>query len=88
MFYRRMPRIPWAKHASNGVLEIMKTKRKLILNRKTQLKLPEFTMRKEGFENLILSGWIEGQGKATRDILNGLSKWMAEQGLGEIITIY
>ncbi len=66
----------------------MQTKRRLILNiRKRQLKFLGHIMRKEGLENLILTGRIEGKrdkGNQRVTFLAGLSKWMTERGLGEV----
>ena len=54
--------------------------------RKRQLKFLGHIMRKDGLENLILTGWIEGgrdRGKQHATYLNGLSEWMTGRGMGE-----
>lgn len=62
-FYRRTLRISWTKRVSNDeILERMQARRKLIPNiRKRQLKPPGHVMRKEGLENLTLTGRVEGK---------------------------
>lgn len=67
----------------------METKRTLILNiRKRQLKILGHIMRKEGLENLILTGHTEGKrdsGIQRITCLTSLCKWLAEQRLGKIV---
>ncbi|MGX9987587.1 reverse transcriptase domain-containing protein [Soonwooa purpurea] len=87
-FYRRMLRISWTQHVSNyEVLRRMQTKRRLMLDiRKRQLKFLGHVMRKEGLENLILTGRIEGgrdRGKQRTTYLKGLSEWMMGRGMGD-----
>lgn len=47
-----------------------------------QLKFLGHVMRKEGLENLILIGQIDGQGKAMHDILNRLKQVDGGTGSG------
>ena len=87
-FYRRMLRISWTQHVSNYEgLRRMQTRRKLKLDiRKRQLKFLGHIMRKEGLENLILTGRIEGgrdRGKQRATYLTGLSEWMTGRGMRE-----
>ena len=49
--------------------------------RKRQLQFLEHVMRKEGLENLAITGRIDGtgsRGRPRRTYLESLSKWMAE----------
>ena len=87
-FYRRMLRISWTQHVSNyEVLRRMQTRRRLMLDiRKRQLKFLGHIMRKEGLENLILTGLIEGgrdRGEQRATYLTGLSEWMTGRSMGE-----
>ncbi len=60
--------------SNDKVLEKMETKRKLILNiKKRQVKFLGHIMRKEGLENLILTGQIEGK-RERKTMHNLLSK--------------
>lgn len=86
-FYRRMLRIAWSEPVSHDeVLEMMQTRRKLILNiKKSQLKFLGH-VRKEGLENPILTGWIVGKRDEENQCMTylvGLSKWRAEHCLGK-----
>lgn len=50
----------------------METNRNILDIRKRQLTFWGHVMRKEGLENLVLTGKIEGQKKIVRNILHGL----------------
>ena len=56
-------RISWTDHLTNEeVLRKAKTERSLIKTiRKRQLRFLSHIMRKEGLENLILAGYIDGK---------------------------
>lgn len=59
-FYKRMRRISWREHVSNGeVLKKMVTSRTLFKIRKRQLKFLGCITRKVGVESLRLTGHIE-----------------------------
>jgi len=62
-FIRRMLKISWVEHQSNEeVLRKAKTERSLIKTiRERQMKFMGHIMRKEGLENLTLTGRIEGR---------------------------
>jgi hypothetical protein len=83
-FYRRMLRISWTEHATNEeVLTRANAKRGLMnIIRERQLKFLGHVMRKEGLENLILTGHIEGKksrGRQRLMFLQSLNNWMVEQ---------
>ena len=61
--FRRMMRISWTEHATNEeVLTRAQTERRLLKTiRKTQLEFLGHVMRKEGLENLTMTGKIEGK---------------------------
>lgn len=61
------------------VLGRMQTKRELILNIRKR-----HVIRKEGLENLTLTGWTEEKRDMRKEHITYLSKWMAELGLGKI----
>ena len=82
-FYRRILRISWTEHITNEeVLRRMGARRKLMNNiRKRQLQFLGHVMRKEGLENLTLTGKINGtrsRGRPRLTYLKSLSKWMSE----------
>lgn len=61
------------------ILGRMQTKRELTLNIRKR-----HVMRKEGLQNLTLTGWTEGKRDKGKEHITYLSKWMAELGPGEI----
>ena len=83
-FYRRMLRLSWTEHTTNEeVLTRANAKRSLInIIRERQLKFLGHVMRKEGLENLVLTGFIEGKrsrGRQRLMFLQSLNNWMVEQ---------
>lgn len=59
--FRRMLRTPWTEpFSNNGILEKLWTKKDITLNfRKRHFKVLRHIRRKQGFENLTLTGLIE-----------------------------
>eukprot|EP00795_Rhopilema_esculentum_P004183 gene4183-biopygen11953 len=83
-FLRRMLRISWVDHISNEeVLKRAGEERKLnIMIRKRQAEFIGNIMRKEGLEEIIITGKIEGKrgrGRPRLNYLASLSKWMQDQ---------
>ena len=74
-FLRRMMRIPWTDKVRNEeVLKRAGTGRKLILEIRTkQMRFLGHLMRRDGLENLALTGKIEGKRSKGRK----RSLWMA-----------
>lgn len=75
----------WEYHGLNNVIkkEVLRkteTERTFILKiRQKELKFMRYIMRKDGFENLTLKGFIEGKRKQWVTYLTGLCEWMAEK---------
>ena len=71
-------RILWTDHLTNEVLRKAKTERSLIKTiRKRQLQFLGHIMRKEGLENLMLTGYIDGKrdkGRQRQTYLGSLSR--------------
>ena len=79
--YRRMMRISFSQHMSNEeVLRKVEADRNLIKNiRKRQLEFLGHTLRKDGMENLCITGFVEGKrgrGRQSITSLDSLTKWM------------
>ena len=79
--YRRMMRISFSQHMSNEeVLRKVEADRNLIKNiRKRQLEFLGHTLRKDGMENLCITGFVEGKrgrGRQRITFLDSLTKWM------------
>ena len=77
--WRRMMKIPWTARLTNEeVLNMVGEKRQLVLTiRKRQFKFLGHTMRRNGMENLALTGMIEGKrgrGRPREKYLDGLVK--------------
>ena len=83
-FLRRMMRIPWVDRVRNkDVLRRAGTHRKLIKDiRVRQLRFLGHVIRKEGLEDLALTGKIDGKrsrGRKRISWLAGLNEWVAER---------
>ena len=83
-FYRRMMKISWVNHVTNEeVLRRAGTERKIMKAiRKRQIEFLGHVMRKEGLEELMLTGRVNGKRSRERQrltYLESLSKWMTEQ---------
>ena len=75
--WRRMMRVPWTSRLTNeAVLNMVGENRQLIrIARKRQLGFLGHIMRREGMENLALTGMIEGKrgrGRPREKYLDGL----------------
>ena len=84
-FLRRMMKIPWTDKVSNDdVLSRANVNRKLLREiRVKQLKFLGHILRKDGFENLVLTGRIEGtrsRGRKRVMWLSNLKDWLKERG--------
>ena len=85
-FLRRMLRIPWADKVTNEeVLQRAAVERKLIGEIRTrQLRFLGHVIRKDGLENLALTGKIEGKrsrGRKRMLWMASLNAWLAEKGI-------
>ena len=85
-FLRQMMRIPWTdKVRSEEVLKRAGTGRKLILEIRTkQMRFLGHLMRKDGLENLALTGKIEGKrnrGRKWSLWMANLNEWIEERGV-------
>ncbi len=83
-FYRRMLKISWTEYKSNEEIMRMADAERNIMKTigRRQLKFLGHVLRKEGLENLCLTGKIEGQrarGKQRTKYLDCLVNWMKEQ---------
>lgn len=83
-FLRKMLRISYTEHVTNdAVLCKANTERKLMkIIRKRQLEFLGHVMRKEGLEDLILNGRIQGsrgRGRPRQTYLESLCNWMRAQ---------
>ena len=83
-FYIRMMTISWVDQIANEeVLQRAGTERKIMNTiRKRQLEFSALVMRKEGLEEPILTGRINGtrsRGRRPWTYLESLSKWMPKQ---------
>ena len=86
MVIRRMLRIPWADKVTNEeVLQRAAVERKLIGEIRTrQLRFLGHVIRKDGLENLALTGKIEGKrsrGRKRMLWMASLNAWLAERGI-------
>ena len=85
-FLRRMMRIPWADKLTNEeVLQRAGVERKLIGEIRTRQFLGH-VIRKDGLENLALTGKIEGKRSRGRKRMlwmttSSLNAWIAERGI-------
>ena len=75
--WRRMLKIPWtARRTNEEVLEMVGEKRHLLMEvRKRQLKFFGHIMRREGLENIIITGMVEGKrgrGRPRTKYIDGL----------------
>ena len=75
--WRRMMKIPWtARRTNEEVLEMVGEKRHLLLEvRKRQLNFFGHVMRREGLENIIITGMVEGKrgrGRPRTKYIDGL----------------
>ena len=85
-FLRQMMRIPWTDKVRNEeVLQRAGTGMKLILEIRTkQMRFPGHLMRKDGLENLPLTGKIEGKrsrGRQQSLWISNLNEWIGERGV-------
>ena len=85
-FLRQMMRIPWTDKVRNeDVLKRAGTGRKLILEIRTkQMRFLGHLMRKDGLENLALTGKIEGKrsrGRKWSLWMANLNEWIGERGV-------
>ena len=83
-FLRRMLRISYTEHVTNeAVLCRANTERKLTkIIRRRQLEFLGHVMRKEGLEELILNGKIQGtrgRGRPRQTYMESLCNWMRTQ---------
>ena len=69
-FYRRMMRISYSEHMSNvEVLRKVEGSRNVIRNtRKRQLKFLGHIMRKDGIENLCITGFVDCKSSRTDSV--------------------
>jgi len=94
-FLRKMQRIPWTDRVTNEeVLKRAGTKRTLLSTiRRRQLEFLGDVVRKEGLENLVLTGKIEGnrdRGRQRKTFLGSLreqvaNKWRTDIRSSEIL---
>ena len=83
-FLRRIFRISWTDHVINEEVLRKAGKERSLMKfiRKRQLQFFQHIMKKEGLENLKITGKIEGKrrrGRQQLTYLESLSKWMAAQ---------
>ena len=79
-FLRRMLRISWTEHITNEeVLRRTGSGRRLMkMIRKRQMEFLGHVMRKDGLENLMVTGKIEGRrsrGRQRKTYIRSLSEW-------------
>ncbi|GFR96371.1 hypothetical protein ElyMa_006296100 [Elysia marginata] len=89
-FWRRMLRIPWtAKKTNEEVLNETETTRSLINRiRKRQATFVGHIKRREGLENLLTTGKLEGgRGKVRQreKLLDDLTSWMKAERVTELL---
>ncbi|GFR60265.1 ankyrin-1 [Elysia marginata] len=89
-FWRRMLRIPWTAIKTNEeVLNETETTRSLInRTRKRQATFVGHIMRREGLENLLTMGKLEGgrgKGRQREKMLDGLTSWMKAERVTELL---
>ena len=87
-FLRRMMRIPWTDRVTNEeVLRRAGVERKLIMEiRIRQMSFVGHIIRKDGLENLALTGKIEGKrgrGRKRMNWMTSLNAWITERGAGQ-----
>ncbi|GFR98808.1 eukaryotic translation initiation factor 3 subunit F [Elysia marginata] len=80
-FFRRMLRVPWtARKTNEEVLKDTETTMSLMNRiRRSQAKFVGHIMRREGLENLITTGRMEGKksrGIQREKMLDGMTSWM------------
>ena len=85
-FLRRMLRIPWTDHITNEeVLRKAGCQRKLMFNiRKRQLLFLGHVIRKEGLEELVLSGKVDGKkgrGRPRTTFMSSITSWTRKSGV-------
>jgi len=83
-FLRRMFRVSWTDHVANEAVLRKAGREKSLLKciRKRQMQFLGHIMRKDGLENLTITGKIEGKrsrGRQRITYLESLSKWIASQ---------
>jgi len=85
-FLRKMMKIPWTDKVSNeDVLNRTQVKRKLVKDiRVRQLKFLGHIERKDGLENLAMTGKIEGKrssGRRRVTWMSSVKRWLQERGV-------
>ena len=90
-FLRRMLRVPWTARKTNiEVLKEANTRRSLISRlRKRQAQFVGDIMRRDGLENLITTGKLEGgraRGRQREKILDGLATWMEKDKTTDMLS--
>lgn len=90
-FFRRMLRISWTDHVTNQeILQRVGRKKTLMMTLRRQLKFLGHVMRKEGMENLTLTGRIEGmrsRGRQRLTLMGSLSGWLGQYVNSEKVTV-
>ncbi|GFO05088.1 endonuclease-reverse transcriptase [Plakobranchus ocellatus] len=86
-FFRRMLRVPWtARKTNEEVLKETESTRSLMSRiRRRQAKFVGHIMRREGLENLVITGRMEGKksrGRQREKMLDGMTSWMGTNIVG------
>ncbi|GFR63281.1 endonuclease-reverse transcriptase [Elysia marginata] len=90
-FFRRMLRVPWtARKTNEEVLKETETTRSFINRiRRRQAKFVGHIMRREGLENLITTGRMEGKksrGRQREKMLDGMTSWMGTKRVTDALS--
>lgn len=88
-FYRRMLKVPWTdKRTNEEVLQMMEERRTLMTTIKLrQMKFFGHVMRKEGLENLAVTGMVEGKRSRGKQRSKYTDRMREEMGIGNNIEL-
>ncbi|GFN79417.1 RNA-directed DNA polymerase from mobile element jockey [Plakobranchus ocellatus] len=90
-FFRRMLRVPWtARKTNEEVLKETESTRSLMNRiRRRQAKFVGHIMRREGLENLVTTGRMEGKksrGRQREKMLDGMTSWMGTKRVTDALS--
>ncbi|GFN76223.1 endonuclease-reverse transcriptase [Plakobranchus ocellatus] len=90
-FFRRMLRVPWtARKTNEEVLKETESTRSLMNRiRRRQAKFVGHIMRREGLENFVTTGRMEGKksrGRQREKMLDGMTSWMGTKRVTDALS--
>ncbi|GFO10081.1 endonuclease-reverse transcriptase [Plakobranchus ocellatus] len=90
-FFRRMLRVPWTARKTNEEVpkETESTRSLMSRIRRRQAKFVGHIMRREGLENLVTTGRMEGKksrGRQREKMLDGMTSWMGTKRVTDALS--